>query len=113
MLIEIMNQHQYNFLNWLYIPKIINDLYFNEIYILAKNELNVTPDNQIVSCLSPNTYDLNDLMTASADWTVPNTPISFDTSIGSEDLNTPILSDSLLNSESIFPNSHGQETECM
>lgn len=46
-------------------------------------------------------------MTASADWTVPNTPISFDTSIGSEELNTPVISDSLLNSESIFPTSHG------
>lgn len=72
--------------------------------LLAKNGLNVTPDNQIVSCLSPNTYDLNDLMTASADWSVPNTPMSFDTSVGSDGLNTPVITDSLLNSESIFPN---------
>jgi len=70
---------------------------------LAKNGLNVTLDNQIVSCLSPNTYDLNDLMTASADWSVPSTPISFDSSIGSDGLNTPVITDSLLNSENIFP----------
>ncbi|XP_025408332.1 heat shock factor protein isoform X2 [Sipha flava] len=70
----------------------------------AKNGLNVTPDNQIVSCLSPNSYDLNDLMTASADWTIPNTPISFDAINENDVLNTPV-NDSLLDSESIFPNS--------
>ncbi|XP_022174109.1 heat shock factor protein isoform X2 [Myzus persicae] len=69
----------------------------------AKNGLNVTPDNQIVSCLSPNTYDLNDLMTASADWTIPNTPVSFDTAYGNEVLNTPVITDSLLNTDSLFP----------
>ncbi|XP_050422059.1 heat shock factor protein isoform X2 [Adelges cooleyi] len=69
----------------------------------AKNELNVTPDNQIVSCMSPNTYDLNDLITASADWSVPNTPVSFDTSAGSNDgLNTPVLGDPMLNADSYF-----------
>lgn len=69
--------------------------------------MNVTPDNQIVSCLSPNTYDLNDLMTASADWTVPNTPMSFDSNstISNDGLSTPIVTDSLLNSYSLFPNS--------
>lgn len=78
-----------------------NVLCFNDI--LAKNGLNVTPDNQIVSCSSPNTYDLNDLMTASADWAIPNTPISFDAINENEGLNTPVITDSLLNSESIFP----------
>lgn len=66
--------------------------------------MNVTPDNQIVSCLSPNTYDLNDLLTASADWTVPNTPMSFDSTISNDGLNTPIITDSLLNSDSFFSN---------
>lgn len=74
------------------------------IGISAKNGLNVTPDNQIVSCLSPNTYDLNDLMSASADWTLPNTPISFDSTIGNDILNTPLITDSFLNSEPLFPN---------
>ncbi|XP_029343951.1 heat shock factor protein isoform X3 [Acyrthosiphon pisum] len=69
----------------------------------VKNGLNVTPDNQIVSCLSPNTYDLNDLMTASADWTIPNTPMSFDTAYGNDVLNTPVITDSLLNTDSLFP----------
>ncbi|KAL4119303.1 hypothetical protein QTP88_012128 [Uroleucon formosanum] len=69
----------------------------------VKNGLNVTPDNQIVSCLSPNTYDLNDLMTASADWSVPNTPMSFDTAYGNDVLNTPVITDSLLNTDSLFP----------
>ncbi|XP_027847818.1 heat shock factor protein isoform X2 [Aphis gossypii] len=69
----------------------------------AKNGLNVTPDNQIVSCLSPNTYDLNDLMTASADWTIPNTPMSFDSSYENDALNTPVITDSLLNTESLYP----------
>lgn len=69
----------------------------------AKNGLNVTPDNQIVSCLSPNTYDLNDLMTASADWTIPNTPMSFDTAYGNDVLNTPVITDSLLNTDLLFP----------
>lgn len=80
-----------------------NVLCFNDI--LAKNGLNVTPDNQIVSCSSPNTYDLNDLMTASADWAIPNTPISFDAINENEGLNTPVITDSLLNSESVFPSS--------
>lgn len=66
--------------------------------------MNVTSDNQIVSCLSPNTYDLNDLMTASGDWTIPNTPITFDSVIENDGLNTPIVTDSLLNSDSLFPN---------
>ncbi|KAE9542978.1 hypothetical protein AGLY_002889 [Aphis glycines] len=69
----------------------------------AKNGLNVTPDNQIVSCLSPNTYDLNDLMTASADWTIPNTPMSFDSAYENDALNTPVVTDSLLNTESLYP----------
>ncbi|XP_060851352.1 heat shock factor protein isoform X2 [Rhopalosiphum padi] len=69
----------------------------------AKNGLNVTPDNQIVSCLSPNTYDLNDLMTASADWTIPNTPMSFDSSYENDVLNTPVITDSLLNTDSLYP----------
>lgn len=79
-----------------------NNLYYTTI--IAKNGLNVTPDNQIVSCLSPNTYDLNDLMTASADWAIPNTPLSFDSIIGNDGVNTPIITDSLLNSDSLFPN---------
>lgn len=78
-----------------------NGIYFNEI--LARNELNVTPDNQIVSCSSPNTYDLNDLMTASADWTIPSTPISFDSLVENDVLNSPVINDSLLNSDSLFP----------
>uniref|UniRef100_A0A2S2NDS1 Heat shock factor protein n=2 Tax=Schizaphis graminum TaxID=13262 RepID=A0A2S2NDS1_SCHGA len=69
----------------------------------AKNGLNVTPDNQIVSCLSPNTYDLNDLMTASADWTIPNTPMSFDSTYENDVLNTPVITDSLLNTDSLYP----------
>lgn len=69
----------------------------------AKNGLNVTPDNQIVSCLSPNTYDLNDLMTASADWTIPNTPMSFDSAYENDALNTPVITDSLLNTDSLYP----------
>lgn len=80
------------------------------IGILAKNGLNVTPDNQIVSCLSPNAYDLNDLMSASADWTLPNTPISFDSTIGNDILNTPPITDSFLNSESFFSNTTSPET---
>lgn len=56
-----------------------------------------------MSCLSPNTYDLNDLMTASADWSVPNTPMSFDTAYGNDVLNTPVITDSLLNTDSLFP----------
>ncbi|KAL5237230.1 hypothetical protein ACI65C_004640 [Semiaphis heraclei] len=75
----------------------VNDLCFD---ILAKNGLNVTPDNQIVSCLSPNTYDLNDLMTASADWTVPNTPMSFDSAYEND---TPVITDPLLDTDSLFP----------
>lgn len=61
-----------------------------------------------MSCLSPNTYDLNDLMTASADWAIPNTPVSFDSMIGNDGLNTPVITDSLLNvdSDSIFPSSN-------
>jgi hypothetical protein len=86
----------------IYYAFINNILCFN--HISAKNGLNVTPDNQIVSCLSPNSYDLNDLMTASADWTIPNTPISFDAINENDVLNTPV-NDSLLDSESIFPNS--------
>lgn len=80
----------------------VNNLWFD--YILAKNGLNVTPDNQIVSCLSPNTYDLNDLMTASADWTIPNTPMSFDSAYENDALNTPVITDSLLNTDSLYPN---------
>ncbi|VVC26978.1 Hypothetical protein CINCED_3A002784 [Cinara cedri] len=76
----------------------------------VKNGLNVTPDNQIVSCLSPNAYDLNDLMTASADWSLPNTPISFESAIENETLNTPQVSESLLNSDSLFPNTTLSET---
>lgn len=57
-----------------------------------------------MSCSSPNTYDLNDLMTASADWTIPNTPISFDGINENDVLNTPVINDSLLDSESIFSN---------
>lgn len=85
----------------------ISKLKFLFIEILVKNELNVTPDNQIVSCLSPNTYDLNDLMTASADWAIPNTPVSFESMVGNDGLNTPVITDSLLNADtdSIFPSS--------
>ncbi|XP_050541657.1 heat shock factor protein isoform X2 [Daktulosphaira vitifoliae] len=69
----------------------------------SKNELNVTHDNQIVSCMSPNTYDLNDLMSASVDWSVPSTPISFETIGENNDvLNTPVIGDPMMNADSYF-----------
>lgn len=43
-------------------------------------------------------------MKASDDWTIPNTPTSFDSTIGNYNLDTPVLTDSLLNSDSLFPN---------
>jgi len=42
-------------------------------------------------------------MTASADWTIPNTPMSFDSAYENDALNTPVITDSLLNTDSLYP----------
>lgn len=55
--------------------------------------------------MSPNNYDLNDLMNASVDWSIPSTPVSFENTSQDNVLNTPVIGDPMMNADSYFSSS--------